>query len=196
MVDVIFIERSKQPYVYQWTDWSNGKYYVGVHNGKDKNYLGSGVLFKKAYSKRPWAFTRTLLFVGPYEKCLKFEEKTLSSVDAANNKLYYNLSNSASGSTGRKMSYEERLKRSSSLKGIKKSKEARVNMSVAQKQRDKSTYKSGDITKSVYCKKIDKSFNSIKELAEELGKSPSYISNMLKGRKNNIYGIKYIYDAR
>ena len=196
MVDVYNIERSEQPYVYRWTDWSNGKYYVGVHNGKDSNYLGSGILFKKAYNKRPWAFTRELLFVGNYDDCIEIEEQLLSFIDAANNNLYYNLSNSASGCSGRKMSDEEKLKRSLALKGVKKSKEARTNMSLAHKHRDKSTYKNGDVTKSVYCEYIDKEFNSVKQLAKELGKSSSYISNMLKGRKNNIYGIKYIYDAR
>lgn len=192
MVDVYNIERATSAYVYKWTDWSNGKYYIGVHNGKDKNYLGSGVLFKNAYNKRPWAFTREVLFTGDYKKCISFEEKTLTSVNAAQNKMYYNLSNTASGCSGRVMSDEEKLKRSKALKGVKKSKSAKLNMSIAHSKRDKSTYKNGDVTKTVYCDYLNKEFNSVKDLANELNKSSSYISNILKGRKNNIYGIKYV----
>lgn len=195
MVDVYNIERVDSAYVYKWTDWSNGKYYIGVHNGKDKNYLGSGVIFKKAYSKRPWAFTREILFTGSYEDCLSVEEKELTFVDAANNNRYYNLSNSV-GSKGRTQGKEERLRKSKALTGRKFSEQHKQNLSLSHKNRDKSTYKRGDVTKRVYCEYLDSEFNSIKELALALEISASYVCNILKGRKNNNYGIKYIYDAR
>lgn len=195
MVDVYNIERVNYPYVYKWTDWSNGKYYIGVHNGKDKKYLGSGVIFKKAYNKRPWAFTREIIFAGSYQDCLSIEEKELVAVDAANNNRYYNLSNSI-GLKGRIQSEEEKLKKSESLKGRQFSKKHLKNLSLAHKNRDKSTYKIADVTKNVYCDYLNNEFDSVKDLALALGISASYVSNMLKGRKNNKYGIKYIYDAR
>ena len=38
-------------YVYKTTNLITGRIYVGQHNGKTKNYLGSGTILKKAFKK-------------------------------------------------------------------------------------------------------------------------------------------------
>jgi len=78
-------------YVYRWTDSSNGKKYIGSHNGKDNNYKGSGKRFKLAYNKRPECFTREILYTGP--DYIELEGFILEIEDVKNNDSYYNLSN-------------------------------------------------------------------------------------------------------
>ncbi len=128
-------------YVYRWTDSSNGKKYIGSHNGAKKHYKGSGVRFQHAYKKRPECFTREILYTGP--DYLELEGFILETVDAKNDDSYYNLSNESLGcgsgkdhpmygqkhteeskkrisdfNRGRKHTEESRKKRSESL-GIK-----------------------------------------------------------------------------
>ena len=85
----------KEGYVYRWTDSSNGKKYIGSHNGKKRSYKGSGKHFKSAYNKRPECFTREILYTGP--DYLELEEFILETVDAKNDDMYYNLSNQSLG---------------------------------------------------------------------------------------------------
>lgn len=49
-------------FVYRWYDHSNGKFYIGSHKGNPNDgYLGGGVLFRRAYAKRPESFTREIM---------------------------------------------------------------------------------------------------------------------------------------
>lgn len=61
--------------VYKTTNMKNGKIYVGIHNDKDQNYLGSGKYLNEAisfYGKS--SFTRETLFSGlTLEDALKKE---------------------------------------------------------------------------------------------------------------------------
>jgi hypothetical protein len=49
------------------------------------------------------------------------------------------------------------------------------------------------IRKKVYCVELDKVFNSVKEAAESLGKSPSNISSCLTGKLEKAYGYHWRY---
>jgi len=200
-------------FVYRWYDSSNGMYYVGSHKGTvDDGYIGSGKRFSRAYSKRPECFTREIFYVG--EDYRELEEFILDTIDAKSNPAYYNLIN---GSFNCKFSKEQREKISNSLRGKKASKEAREKMSASRtgeknhfygkKHSEDSLIKMSESKKGkyigdeamqnawnaskkrVYCKHLDREFDSIRECAEAVGLSPSVITNMIKGVQRNRYGI-------
>ena len=200
-------------FVYRWYDSSNGMYYVGSHKGTvDDGYIGSGKRFSRAYSKRPECFTREIFYVG--EDYRELEEFILDTIDAKSNPAYYNLIN---GSFNCRFSKEQREKISNSLRGKKASKEAREKMSLSRtgeknhfygkKHSEDSLIKMSESKKGkyigdeamqnawnaskkrVYCKHLDREFDSIRECAEAVGLSPSVITNMIKGVQRNRYGI-------
>ena len=83
-------------FVYKWIDSSNGMYYIGSHKGcANDGYIGSGVHFNRAYSKRPEVFSREILYTG--EHYIELEEFILEELDAMNDSMSYNLKNSAVG---------------------------------------------------------------------------------------------------
>ncbi len=82
-------------YVYKWVDSSNEKMYIGSHNGKKKDYIGSGKLFKRAYDIRPECFTREILYMGA--DFAEVEELILETLDVKNDTMYYNLTNRYGG---------------------------------------------------------------------------------------------------
>jgi len=91
---------SKLGFVYETTNNLNGKKYIGSHIGDSKDiYWGSGVDFKKDFNQLGAEhFTRKILaFASDIESLRESEEKFLTEVDAKNNTLYYNRTNSASG---------------------------------------------------------------------------------------------------
>lgn len=83
-------------FVYLWENINNGKKYIGSHKGNTEDgYIGSGVYFKRAYSKNPKDFVRTILYEGDF--FLEVEEHILKLFNAAKNKEFYNLKNEAVG---------------------------------------------------------------------------------------------------
>lgn len=115
-------------YVYRWTNKINGHMYIGSHNGKKKNYIGSGLTFLKAVKKYGIEnFDREILYLGPDFR--KMEEILLREVDAANSQDYYNHKNEAIGGAlrgekngmfGRRLTEEERFKCGSAFRGKKR----------------------------------------------------------------------------
>lgn len=86
-------------YIYKIINTINGKWYIGKHNGKDPNYLGSGKLLKQAIKKYGKdSFTKKIL-----ETCLTEEELNLKEqhwitiTSATNNPMSYNLANGGEG---------------------------------------------------------------------------------------------------
>ena len=60
--------------VYMTTNTINGNIYVGVHNGKQKSYLGSGPNLQRSIKKYGSdKFIRETLFEGTPEECLEIE---------------------------------------------------------------------------------------------------------------------------
>ena len=52
-------------FVYRWYDVSNDKFYFGSQKGTpDDGYLGGGVLFRRAYAKRPESCFSELIYNG------------------------------------------------------------------------------------------------------------------------------------
>lgn len=92
-------------YVYEWTNIVNGKKYIGSHHGAiDDDYKGSGTLFKKAYKKNPNNFILKILeyiLVDDKNITLLTEQLWLDSIpNIKDNKMYYNMNNTAIGGWG------------------------------------------------------------------------------------------------
>lgn len=172
-----------EAFVYRWTDSSNGKMYIGSHNGKRKNYIGGGKLFIRAFKKRTGSFTREILCYGSHEDMLELEGFMLEELDAANSKLYYNLTNDPlSPMKGRKHSKEtiEKLKKSAGhMKGKKQSKEW-IEKRAKTKRKKVVQVHTGIV------------FDSIRECAKHFKVSESLIQSQLKGRRVNNLNIKLV----
>ncbi len=87
-------------FIYEWTDSTNGKTYIGSHVGDaNDGYIGSGIMFKRAYEKRPNKFSREILeYITENNRdvLLKIEQKYLDLIDWSNT---YNISQNARGGT-------------------------------------------------------------------------------------------------
>ena len=110
-------------YVYLITNKINGKKYIGSSrkNQIDENYYGSGKAIKdalKKYGKNN--FQRDILWEGK-GNARKIETYFLEGVNAANNPLYYNMTNDARGNNIHKEETKKTV--SEKLTGRKFSKE-------------------------------------------------------------------------
>jgi len=110
-------------FVYKWVDSSNCMYYIGSHKGcTDDGYIGSGVHFNRAYSKRPEMFSREILYTG--EHYLELEEFILEELNAMNDSMSYNLKNSAVG--GWEHTHTSKEVKEKRAKAISKSKKGKT----------------------------------------------------------------------
>ena len=56
-------KKEPKAYIYKITNKTNGKWYIGSHEGYRKNYMGSGVALNNAYQKYGIEnFTKEILF--------------------------------------------------------------------------------------------------------------------------------------
>ena len=107
-------------YVYEWTNTSNGKKYIGSHYGAVEDcYIGSGIAFKNAYKKSPNLFKMIVLeYLTKDDKklLLRLEQKWLNTVpNIRENKNYYNLNNYSLGGSSH-ITKEHIEKRANTLK--------------------------------------------------------------------------------
>ena len=178
-------------FVYRWYDASNGKLYIGSHKGTPNDgYLGGGVLFRRAYAKRPKSFSREIIYTGVHYR--EYEQIILNYEDAANNKMFYNLVNSAWGGSekGVPKKASTRLKMSEASKGKRKSIKHCENVSKSLKGK---VGREARNTKAVYCGYLDKRFDTIKECADALGVRYGVVQRAAsKNVKNNKYNIKLV----
>ncbi len=163
-------------FVYRWHDNSNGKYYVGSHKGNpDSKYVGSGILFKRAYKKRPEAFEREILYVG--NDYHEVEELVLLTLDAAADEKSYNMKNAAMGGN---MGADAIKRMSAKLIGRRFTDAQKNKMSESMTR-----YR-------VYCELNGKTYNNSKEVMVDFNYSYSYIRQMLNQPKHNILKLKKI----
>jgi uncharacterized protein (UPF0297 family) len=164
-------------FVYRWHDNSNGKYYVGSHKGNiDSKYVGSGILFKRAYKKRPESFEREILYVG--NDYHEVEELVLLTLDAAADEKSYNMKNAAIGGN---MGADAIMRMSEKKMGVKFTDSHKEKMSQS-------------MTKyRVYCEINGKTYNNSKDVITDFSYSPSYVRQMLNQPKHNILKLQKIY---
>jgi hypothetical protein len=115
-------------YVYKFTHIDTGMYYIGSHNGKKKNYSGSGLIWQRAKVKYGIdSFTKELLYEGDFYR--EEEERILKELDAANDPLSYNIKNEALGGSfhgekngmfGKKLTEEHKYKCGNGFRGKKR----------------------------------------------------------------------------
>jgi hypothetical protein len=170
-------------FVYRWTDLYNGKIYIGSHNGKRKDYIGSGKLFRRAYEKRPESFTREILCYGSHDDMLELEGFILEEVNASNNPMYYNLTNDPlAPMKGRKHSKEsiQKMRESAGHNKGKKQSNEWVEKRMKTKRKKVIQVDTGIV------------FDSINSCAEHFGVSRSLVQSQLKGRRKNNLNIKLV----
>lgn len=118
-------------YIYKKLLIPTGKYYIGQHNGKDLNYYGSGVDWKKDTKKHnvDWkldVITEILEYVEDSSKLDEREKYWLEKYDVGNNPLFYNKTNKPFGPITH--SPQTRTLLSSKNKGQKREGEALDNL--------------------------------------------------------------------
>ena len=174
-------------FVYRWIDTSNKMYYIGSHKGTpDDGYIGSGTWFMRAYSKRPDSFVRQILYIG--EHYVELEGFILKELNARLDSNSYNLTNRASfkpkdfkhSYDNKKMWSKKRRGDGNGMYGKNHSNNTKNKMS---QNRTEHIY---------FCEHTSKSYNTVGELAEDLGLSKPYIYTMCNGHDNNKYGITKI----
>lgn len=173
-------------FVYKWQNTLNGKWYIGSHIGSvEDRYIGSGKIFLSAYKKNRSCFFRCILYQGIHVR--ELEDLILKELDAKNNPLSYNLSNDGSGFSSGKNNpnYGDGTKnpaygKPSKKRGIPLSEDKKLN---AARGRTKG---------AIYCKHLNKVFESNKEVCEALGVSSSSVGYYLSGERTNKYGLKRI----
>lgn len=178
-------------FVYRWYDVSNDKFYIGSHKGTPEDgYLGGGVLFRRAYAKRPESFIREIMYTGVNYR--EYEQTILDYEDAASNEKFYNLVNHAWGGSPKGIAKKTstKIKMSKAAKGKPKSEKHRENVSKSLKDKTGGEARN---TKAVYCGYLEQRFDTIKECAEALGVRYSVARAAAIGKtKNNKYKISLI----
>lgn len=98
MKNQMYNQKDYYGFVYEWTDLTNGKNYIGSHHGSlNDGYIGSGLLFLRAYKKRPDKFNRKILeyvYENDRKILLEIEQKYLDLIN------WYNTYNISAGARG------------------------------------------------------------------------------------------------
>ena len=110
-------------YIYETTNLTNGKKYIGQSRGKFKSwYFGSGKILKKAidkYGKENFS-VKLLNYASTKRELNILEKQKIDEYDALNSEIYYNLHEGGRGGdtfSGRKHSEESIKKMKKSLEG-------------------------------------------------------------------------------
>jgi hypothetical protein len=170
-------------------------------------YVGVGSQERRAYSER----SRNHIWKGIVNRCgyqVEIVARDLSREDALELEMFMiseygridlgtgklcNLTEGGDGSWGHKQSKETREKRSKSLTGIKRDEQHREKTSKARKGKGNGMY--GKVpynAQRVFCGYLNKEFDSIKECAEALEISQSFLSAMVRGEKENKFNVTRI----
>jgi hypothetical protein len=169
-------------FVYRWHDSSNGKYYVGSHKGStDGKYIGSGILFRRAYDKRPNDFKREILYVG--EDYRELEELVLLTLDAASDPKSYNMKNAAMGGNMGAEGIKKMIAKVTGRKASEATREKLRSRVFSAETREKMSQSA--VEYSIYCAVNGKTYFSANEAGLDLGYSAIYIRQMANNAKKN-----------
>lgn len=185
-------------YVYLTTNKVNGKKYIGQHKSStyDKNYIGSGIVFKKAvdlYQKHNFSI-EVLCECDSKDELDNMEIYYISKFDAVNSKDFYNVSSGGyhKGNRGLVAMYNiDTDEIILSPKGLIHSNEE-LGFSLGSRPRSdesKERYRNSkkdltpmtDGTKTIYAKKQD--IDSMIEVGFRVGRIPTRPNQKEEGRK-------------
>ena len=118
------MDRDRRGYVYVWINTINEKWYIGSHNGSNPNYKASGEAINAAFEK--YGIQNFICRKFYCENYREVEDRILKKLDAANDRMSYNLKNSAvGGDTSKNIDYS---KLSVAMKGRSKSTEHKLKI--------------------------------------------------------------------
>ncbi len=123
--------------IYKTTNLVNGKIYVGQLLKDKPNYLGSGLLIRRAIAKHGRkSFVRKILErCNSVEELDKREKYWIKRLKSQRRKIGYNIleGGQGTGANGTRIPLETRIKISRAMKGIKKSEEHKKKLGDAQR---------------------------------------------------------------
>lgn len=129
-------------FVYKWIELSTQKWYIGSRTAKgchpQDGYICSSKVVKPLIQNNPEDWVRVVLETGEPVEMRKLEAEILTTLDAKNAPMSFNLHNgdgkfSATGKTLSPRSPEHRAKLSAALKGKSLSPEHRAKLSAVRK---------------------------------------------------------------
>jgi len=136
------LNSNTQAFLYKWTHIPTKKWYVGSRTAAgchiNDGYICSSNEIKPMIIENNNEWEREILCIADSKYILDLENKYLTALDAKNDSMSFNRHNGDGKftSTGKKASLNTRLKMSKSRKGIKKSQEHRIALSIAHKNAD------------------------------------------------------------
>jgi len=88
-----FLDEMMEYHVYITTNNINGKKYLGKHNGKNPNYLGSGTILKDAIKKYgKYNFSKEIVYICQTDEEAYVKERELSiAFNIVEDDMWYNL---------------------------------------------------------------------------------------------------------
>jgi hypothetical protein len=126
---------ASEPFVYLWVEHSTGLMYLGSRTKKNchvnDGYICSSKYVKPLIESNPNGWTRSILFSGSRDEVLFVEKAILQILDARNNPLFYNRSNSdgmLKGVSGQKQDALHIQKRVVSFKANQSKKKTRFHL--------------------------------------------------------------------
>jgi hypothetical protein len=122
-----------KPHIYRRQIIVTGKYYIGKHKGGDKYYKGGGVDYMKDLKIFKSIYTEILEYVDDISKLNEREIYWLNKFDVVNNSLYYNKTNKSYGINTCTKEHKEKISKSNT--GRKRSYETKIKMSISNKNK-------------------------------------------------------------
>jgi hypothetical protein len=105
--------------LYKTTNIINGRYYIGVTNGNNPSYKGSGTALKEAFKKYgKSSFKRETLEEFLTEEDAFRRESEIVNIDFVNNPDTYNIKVGGKGGTGQLKTVEHKRRISESIKQL------------------------------------------------------------------------------
>jgi hypothetical protein len=183
--------------VYQHTRLDNNNiFYIGIGKKEDR-------AFSKISRNKYWHNTVNKYGHNVNIICDDVDYNTAKQIESYLIKYYgrkdlglgllVNMTDGGDGTLGYNVSETTKLKMSKAHKGKTLSAEAKTKTSLARKGKGNGMFgKTPYNAKKVYCGFLNKYFNNISACSKELEISQSYLSNILSGKRPNIYKVSII----
>jgi hypothetical protein len=182
--------------VYRHRDNKDKIFYIGIGKNESRAFdYQHRSNFWKRYSKKYGVNTEIIIENISFEQAKELEVLLISEYGRKDLKTgdLVNMTNGGDGSLNSVVSDETRKKMSQSHTGKILKESTKKKVSEARKGSGNGMYKKMPHNASkVFCEELNMSFNTIKSCAKSLNISQSYLSNMLMGKRPNIYKVSKI----